>query len=273
MISSNRQIHIFYRHVHVKADKTSRDPNKTRPSWFSHEVCFRNLLATIRSDLLGNRVKLTIVYDGPVEDFASDFIAKYYADASYGLNIQFIQGGSDLNSFLITLALARSSEFDPNDLIYFLENDYLHQHGWVSKVFELYEGGLPFDYLSLYDHRDKYHYEMYATLTSKLVYSQTHHWRTAPSTCASFILEKRVLDRDYGVFSSGLTDYYFFSKLIGERGAVLLTPVPGLATHSMEGYLSPTVNWEKLAYEAAAEIIGHSHNENNMNEMSKIADE
>lgn len=253
-MSAGRQLYIFFRHVHVKADKTSRDPNKQRPVWFSHEICFQNLVSTIRLDPLGHRVKLVIVYDGTVEDFTTDFIASYYANAALGLNIQFIRGGSDINSFLITLGLAKSLELPAEDLVYILENDYMHQNGWVSKVFELYDAGIKFDYVSLYDHRDKYHYEMYASLTSRLVYSQSHHWRTAPSTCASFILEKRVLDRDYAVFSSGLTDYYFFSKLIGENGRILLTPVPGLATHSMEGYLSPAINWEKLAQEAAASL-------------------
>lgn len=252
MTVSGRQLTILFRHVHTKSEKTSRDPNKRRPAWFSHEVCFRNLLSTIRLDPLGHRVKLIVVYDGSVEDFTTDFIVSYYANTSLGLNIQFIRGGSDINSFLIALGLARTTEMPSDDLIYFLENDYLHQYGWISKVFELYDAGIKFDYLSLYDHRDKYHYEMYASLTSKLICSQSHHWRTAPSTCASFILEKGVLDRDYDVFSLGLTDYYFFSKLIGERGRILLTPVPGLATHSMEGYLSPAVNWEKLAHEAAA---------------------
>jgi hypothetical protein len=254
MISADRQLHIFFRHVHVKADKTSRDPNKRRPEWFSHELCFRNLLNTIRLDPLANRVKLVVVYDGSVEDFASDFIASYYANQALGLSIQFIRGGSDLNSFLITLGLAKNSECASGDLIYFLENDYMHQYGWVSKLFELYDAGIQFDYVSLYDHRDKYFYEMYANLTSRLVYSRSHHWRTVPSTCASFILEKYILERDYAVFSSGLTDYHFFSKLVGQLGRILLTPVPGLATHSMEGYLSPTVNWEKLALELKSVI-------------------
>jgi hypothetical protein len=247
----NKQLYIFLRHVHIKADKVSRDPNKQRPDWFSHEVCFQNLLSTIRLDPLGGHVKLIIVYDGSPEDFTDDFISKYYANAALGLNVQFIDGGSDRNSFLMTLALAKMLDLAENDLIYMLENDYMHQHGWVSKVFELYETGIQFDYLSLYDHRDKYHYEMYADLSCKLVYSASHHWRTAPSTCASFMMERKVFIRDYDVLSSGLTDYYFFTKLIAENGGVLLTPIPGLSTHSMAGYLSPTVDWEKLANESA----------------------
>lgn len=252
MVSVDRQLHIFYRHVHIKADKMSRDPNKRRPSWFSHEVCFQNLLSTVRLDPLAHRVKITIMYDGTVEDFMADFVAKYYADNRFGLKLQFIKGGSDLYSAMITISSTKSSDLPADDLIYFLENDYMHQYGWVSKLFELYNSGIQFDYVSLYDHRDKYHYEMYANLTSKLVYSPSHHWRTAPSTCGSFILEKRVLDRDYEVFSMWMTDYHLFSKLVGERGRVLLTPVPGLSTHSMEGYLSPAIDWEKLALEAAA---------------------
>lgn len=257
-MNPDRQLLIYYRHVHIKMDKMSRDPNKQRPEWFSHEICFRNLLQTIHRDPLAGRVRLIIVYDGPVEDFAADFVAAYYANGALGLEIQFIRGGSDRNSFLITLGLARASGLRDGDLIYLLENDYLHQYGWVSKVFELYDSGLQPDYVSLYDHRDKYHYEMYASLTSRLVYSPSHHWRTTPSTCASFMFEKRVLERDYAVLSMGLNDHYFFTRLIAEQGRVLLTPVPGLSTHSMAGYLSPTVDWAKLAQEATTGANKHN---------------
>ncbi len=242
-----RTLHIYYRHVHIRADKTSRDPNKARPEWFSHERCFRNLLRTIREDPMGHKVKLTIMYDGSLDDFVSDFMAGYYAEPSNRIEIVFLKGGSDINSFLITVHAAHSAPIADTDIVYFLENDYLHQNGWVSKVFDLYASGLQFDVVSLYDHADKYFLPMYEGLTARVVHSASHHWRTAPSACASFMLEKRVLDRDYAVFSSGQTDYYFFSRLVGEDGRVLLTPLPGLSTHSMNGYLSPTVDWAQLA--------------------------
>jgi hypothetical protein len=65
-------------------------------------------------------------------------------------------------------------------------------------------------------------------------------------------MENRVFARDWEVFSLFLPDYHLFSKLVAEMGRVLLTPVPGLSTHSMEGYLSPTIDWEKLSLEATA---------------------
>lgn len=105
--------------------------------------------------------------------------------------------------------LAKECPSKPTDLVYFLENDYLHQEGWLSKVFEAYDSPLPFDYLSLYDHKDKYIYDMYQDLRSKVMCSETHHWRTAPSTCASFIVDAGTLTADHDILGSGLTDYYF----------------------------------------------------------------
>ncbi len=252
MAHMERQLTIYYRHVHMKADASSRDPNKLRPEWFSHETCFRNLLRTVAHDKHAAKARIVIVYDSSKEEFPQDFIAKYYADDALGLSLQFIAGGSDLNSFLITLNLAKECPSKPTDLVYFLENDYLHQEGWLSKVFEAYDSPLPFDYLSLYDHKDKYIYDMYQDLRSKVMCSETHHWRTAPSTCASFIVDAGTLAADHDILGSGLTDYYFFSRLHSERNRVLITPIPGLSTHSMAGYLSPAVNWAGVAQESAA---------------------
>jgi hypothetical protein len=252
MSPTERNLTIFYRHVHVKADAKSRDPKKVRPNWFSHEACFRNLLQTVARDRLANRVKIVIVYDSSKDDFVEDFIAGYYANKSLGLGLQFIAGGSDRNSFLITLRLAMELQPKPLDLVYLLENDYLHQDGWLSKVFEAYDSGMQFNYLSLYDHNDKYIYDMYQDLQSKVLFSGTHHWRTAPSTCASFIMDGRTLAEDQDILSAGLLDYQFFSRLTSERQRVLITPIPGLSTHSMAGYLSPGVHWDNVAQKATS---------------------
>jgi len=250
-MNAKPKLHIFYRHVHIKADKLSRDPNKSRPPWFSHENCFRNLLETIKSDVSGNNVNLTVMYDGTIEDLQEDFISKYL-NMDLGIKLQLIKAGTDLNSFLITLHLANHSIQNENDLIYILENDYLHQNDWISKVYELYDLNLDldFDFISLYDHNDKYIYDAYRNLESRIIATPSHHWRSAPSTCASFILSKLKLNSDIDIFTSGLTDYYFFNKLILERNRTLLTPIPGLATHSMQGYLSPTINWEQISEHA-----------------------
>ena len=225
----------------------SRDPGKSRPTWFSHESCFTNLLKTIREDPQGSRVHLTVVFDGSIDEFEDDFMGKIYSQDKSCFDVILISGGSDIKSFITTLGLAKSSNFDKDDLVYFLENDYLHQHGWVSKVMDVYDNHSNVDYVSLYDHKDKYIYAMYSELKSKIIITATHHWRTAPSTCASFITSQVKLNVDFDVLSSGLTDYYFFTKLIVERGRILVSPIPGLSTHSMTDYLSPTIDWNEIA--------------------------
>lgn len=239
----DRYLHIFYRHVHINAEKNSRDPNKRRPDWFTYEGCFRNLLATIRNDPLGNRVKLTVMFDGKFQDFANDFISGYQANKDLNIDLKFLEAGSDTNSALITMDYVYHSDISDGNLVYLLENDYMHQPGWIQKIFELYNSDVTFDYISIYDHRDKYFLPMYTELQARLYHTQTHHWRTAPSSCGSYIAEISRFRSDYDIFRQGLPDYFFFIALINERKRVLLTPIPGLSTHCMEGYLSPTINW------------------------------
>jgi hypothetical protein len=245
-----RTIHIIYRHIPIRAEKNSRDPNKSRPEWFSYQVCFHNLMQTIRSDPRGHQVKVLVLFDGTMDEFLQDFIATYYANADLKLGVQFVQGGSNGATFLIALDMLRKSDIPDSDIIYFLENDYLHQHGWVSKALELFDSQHKVDIVSLYDHRDKYDFAMYDDLRSKLYYTATHHWRTVPSTCGTFLLEKAEMLRDYDIWTANLIDYMLFPTLQNDRGRLLLTPVPGLATHCMAGYLSPVVDWQALALQS-----------------------
>lgn len=246
--SMERTLHIFYRHVHQRADARSRDPNKARPQWFSYEACFRNLLHTIRTDPQGHRVKVKVMFDGDQADLMGDFVSRYLAVEDVNVSFQYIVAGSDHYSSLITYNHAYQTVTQPEDVIYFLENDYMHQMGWVSKVFELVDSQIPAQYWSLYDHKDKYFLPMYADLQSQLFHTATHHWRTTPSTCGTFLVRRETYEQDYDIFRQGIQDYFLFDKLRRERGRTLVTPVPGLSTHSMEGYLSPTVPWEQLIF-------------------------
>jgi hypothetical protein len=188
------------------------------------------------------------MFDGDINDYLRDFCAKYSLELNGLIDVKLLKAGSDRLSGLITLRFACSADIQANDIVYFLENDYLHQPGWVSKVLELFNSGLRFDYVALYDHPDKYFYEMYKDLTSKVFFSPTHHWRTAPSSCGSFLVQYSTLKQDQDVLELGMPDYFFFKALMESRKRTLLTPLPGLSTHCMEGYLSPCVNWKTLLY-------------------------
>ena len=225
------KIHIFYSHYNV-----TKTDNKTRPQWFDYEKCFVNLLDTIKD----KDIKLHLVMDGKVEDnWISKYKDKYITHEIKGGNMR------DAGWQMFKIALDEDSIKD-DDLIYFLENDYLHVGDWDEKVINLFETFQGLNYISLYDHNDKYFLPMYNDLVSKIFVTDTCHWRTVPSTCGSFIISKKLWKEDYNFHISLEGDHNKWLALTESKSRFIITPLPGLSTHCMEGLMSPTINWEKI---------------------------
>lgn len=222
-------IHIFYRHYN-----TPSNSSHYRNEGFSYEKCFNNLLKTIKDH---PNVKLTVMMDGSKQD---TFLENYDGEV-YEFN-----GGTDAASFFETVKYAKNKNIGDNDLVYFLENDYLHVENWVEKVIDLFSTFQGLNYVSLYDHNDKYFLLMYDDLVSKIFVTQKHHWRTTPSTCGSFIINKQILDEDFDILSTMVGDHNKFLYLYETKSRFVLTPIPGLSTHCMEGLMSPTIDWNKI---------------------------
>lgn len=221
------KIHIYYRHYNTKS---KQEPY--RPIWFYYDKCYRNLLETT-----DNTCRLNVVYDG--NDIKENWIDSYHKDNAY-----VIEAGSDWVSFFKTLDIIKNdTNVNPEDLIYVLENDYMHQHGWPEKIIELFNTVSNIGYVSLYDHMDKYTHSMYSDLLSYIFVTKTHHWRTTPSTCGSFIMNKHLFDADYDILSTMQGDHNKFLWLNSNRGRTVITPIPGLSTHCMNTLLSPTIDW------------------------------
>ncbi len=224
-------IHLYYRH-------SSHSIIKNRPKWFSFKSCWDNLLETVEGK---KNIKLTLALDGNIEnDFTKDYKDKFELFST--------NHGSSLLSYRdLLLNIKNNTTIQPNDLIYFLENDYLHVKGWDESILELYN---TYDvsecYISLYDHNDKYIHPMYESLVSKIFTTQKCHWRTTPSTCGSFIVTKKLFDLDYDIWSTTVGDHNTFLNLYETRSRQVLTPIPGLSTHCMDGLLSPCIDWEKI---------------------------
>jgi len=225
------KIHIFYSHYNV----TGTD-NKSRPNWFDYEKCFVNLLETIKTK---NNIILNVVMDGKIEN---NWINKY---KQYFNTYEFTGG----NMEIVTKAvynIIKEYKCDDGDLIYILENDYLHLENWSDKVIELYKTFNGLNYISLYDHNDKYFLPQYEDLISKIIVTNSHHWRTTPSTCGSYIVPKHIFNDDYEIQTTVIGDHVKHVYLNEHKGRFILTPVPGLSTHCMEYLLSPTIDWQKI---------------------------
>lgn len=231
-------IHIFERHCNT----SSNSVDKIRPDWFSRERCFNNLLRTIedRED-----VKLYIMFDG--EPDPGHFICQH----DYPINK--IKGGTDGHSFLNVVNFVESLNLDDEDIIYFLEDDYLHVDGWVDIMLEGFKQ-LNAEYYTLYDHKDKYFLQPYQKLQSSIIATKSVHWRTTPSTtntyaCRAKTFKKHLsIHKEYCDLQRGFTrDHDKFQRL-WQEGSNLVSSLPGYSTHVETPYLSPVVDWENYSY-------------------------
>lgn len=139
--------------------------------------------------------------------------------------------------------LEASLEFDPEQIVYFLEDDYLHRPGW-SKIIK--EGLEIADYVSLYDHPDKY-----GKGPESLMYTKSTHWKFTVSTTMTFATKVKTLVYDKPIFDQLVVtgnppDHQLFSILTQKLHRRLATPIPGYATHGEVDLLSPCIDWDEI---------------------------
>lgn len=227
------KIKILYSHLNM----TGTD-YKVRPQWFDFEKCFQNLLLTAPN------IEIHVIYDITRGDFNQNWISNY--KPRYILHE--IKGGTMEKAAIGLYGVAEElfKGMGDDDLFYFLENDYLHTPGWVNKVINLFENFKGLNYISLYDHNDKYFSPMYDNLASKIFVTDTDHWRTTPSTCGSYIVTKKIFNEDYKDHTTVMGDHNKWLHLNETKNRFILSPIPGLSTHCMDGLMSPTIDWKKI---------------------------
>lgn len=261
----NKIMHIIYRHTshntntpkisELSPRRKQMSPSKragVRPDWFDHDKCFLNLLNTV-----DNNVESVIVsFDGDSNEFIKNF--KAHPNWSKVDLRPCLDEGSYAN-FFNALNIVEN-ELPEDSICYFLENDYLHVPNWPNKIKEVYESNVNFHYLSLYDHLQHYYLadnrkkcrDKYKNLKSSIFTTSTHHWRTIPMTCMSWISTIKNMKEDMSLLRDIVIDEPFF-KAIHEAGKVLICPIPGLSTHCIYDYLSPAVNWDTVLEETVNE--------------------
>ena len=207
----------------------------TRPPWFTKERAFRSMFLT-----KGDNVYVTVLFDG---DSTGHWIN------NYPVNVVPIEGGDGDSSFLALLDFIRSQSYPDNTIIYCLEDDYLHRPGWHRIVREgfmpLMPSTLRFDYITLYDHKDKYTYDMYHDLTSKIGISASVHWRTVPSTTNTWITLSKTLKEDFEVFWTYRNQDHEKFLYLGRQGRTIGSCIPGYSTHAHVEHLSPFYDWSE----------------------------
>jgi hypothetical protein len=148
-------------------------------------------------------------------------------------------------SFLYALDIA--IQFPADEAVYLVEDDYLH----LPKARKcLLEGLERADYVSLYDHADKYMAKSPNPLVTnggentKVILTPSTHWKFTNSTTMTFAAKADLLKADQKIFRHFCADQipldYFIFRKLAESGRTIITPIPGQATHCDE-YPSPFI--------------------------------
>jgi len=211
---------------------------------FTHATkkgCLENFLKHFPSE------EITIYADN-VKDETYDWIM------SYGMDVVRTNGGSSAAGFRIVFDEAL--KLPENEVVYFVEDDYLHLQNSRSVLLEGLERS---HYVSLYDHMDKYipanmggnpFIDNDAAEVTKVLLTKTTHWKLTNSTTMTFAVKVSTLKEDEGIwrkYTSGTHphDFKCFLELRG-MGRSLTTPIPGYSTHCEPRWAAPLIDWNSV---------------------------
>jgi hypothetical protein len=218
-------LHIIYR-ICFKSNNQLL-PSRKRPFDFSSAACQDNLISTISK----STANLHVIAD---EYYGKINLSKF---EQLAVNILHVKAGTEALSFLFALKYALSLNLRDNENIYFLEDDYTHKPNWIPYI----QDGLniPSDYVSLYDHPDKYRAKKIESVS--LIKGDLTYWRLATSTCNTFGCTFGTLKQDFDIHyffsrypnlsSKSTRDQQKFESLIRYRNRKLVTPIPSISIH------------------------------------------
>jgi hypothetical protein len=161
-------------------------------------------------------------------------------------------------SFMFALKYSLSN-FDINDIIYFAEDDYIYTDN-ADKI--ILEGFLVGDYVSGYDHPDKYinhsdggpnPYIENGGETTRVMLTKNRHWKLTNSCCMTFAVKLKTIKEDLKTIEKycggdHLFDFQLFIELNHINKRNIVSCIPGVSTHAEIEWLSPLIDWEKEFY-------------------------
>lgn len=242
------------------------NPEKVKPFYASKEDCLRVYVREFTN-------KNLIVLCDNVSEETHRMVQKYAQKENI-----YLTNNGNTGSFLASLDIAKSiseKEDLPDDTIfYFLEDDYLHRRGARKILLEAFED-LKADYVTLYDHPDKYQNFkdpryvwghgmvdveedgirkpgiIYNVGKQDTIYvSKSTHWRTVDSTTMTWATTAKNVKEDF----EDLWNLHYGQplpmggatfKMLATKNKNLYSPITSYSTHAEEKWMAYFVDWKK----------------------------
>jgi hypothetical protein len=219
--------------------------NKVKPDYIDNEKCLQNFCNVFYNHIYD----IHIIADNCSES-TINMINKYIDP----VNIEKVSVGHGAGTF--NLALDKALKWEDDEIVYFVENDYLHKPFSPEVLKEGFDLGASF--VALYDHPDKYldpraggnPYCEGGAEDTRVYLTKSTHWKITNSTTMTFASKASTLKQTEDILrkhTSGThpNDFHMFIEL-RENNHLLITPIPGYATHGETSWLSPLTNWNQI---------------------------
>lgn len=213
--------------------------NKVKPAYVNNENCLKNALKVFPT----SKYDWSIIADNISEE-TNNMIQKYISRD----HILYVSIGHGAGTF--NLALDEALQYPDDEIIYFIENDYIHLDGSGDILEEGFELGA--SYMNLYLHPDKFispneggnpEVDNDGGYVTKIYRGKTQLFAMFNSTTMTFASKVKNLKEDESILRKWTTgtypqDFQMFLDL-RDNNKVLLTPLNTFATHGETLWLSP----------------------------------
>jgi hypothetical protein len=219
--------------------------NKVKPEYINNETCLKNFC-----NVFFNYIHdILIIADNCSESTVA--MIKRYIDP---INIEQVSIGHGAGTF--NLALDKAIKWADDEIVYFVENDYLHKSNAADILKEGFDLGASF--VSVYDHPDKYldpslggnPYCDGGAEDTRVYLTKSCHWKITNSTTMTFASKVSTIKRIETILrkhtnTTHPNDFHMFLEL-RDNNELLITSIPGYATHGETAWLSPLTDWNQL---------------------------
>ena len=217
--------------------------NKVKPDYIDNQKCLQNFCNIFYDHIYD----IHIIADNCSES-TIDMINRYIDP----VNIEKVSVGHGAGTF--NLALDKALKWGDDEIVYFVENDYLHKPGSPDVLKEGFDLGASF--VALYDHPDKYMdpraggnpYCEGGAEDTRVYLTDSCHWKITNSTTMTFASKVSTLKktepnlRKWTNMGHYPQDFKMFIEF-QNNNELLITPIPGYATHGETAWLSPLTDW------------------------------
>ena len=156
---------------------------------------------------------------------------------------------SNMSSIYKSLLLSKMSD----DLIYFVEDDYIHEINSIAEMLFTYERIASLTNHELIVCPTDYPYLYVQTEDTKIFLGQNYHWRKINETLCTFLTSKKIITKYWDKFLSMCNfEHYPFESPLHEiyKKELCISPIPSIAIHctnvnSIYG-LSPNKDWKRI---------------------------